>query len=71
LWSKKVLTSQQIEKLEITEQWLGQIIDSVEFKKLDYHPDLTLGDALQAVQEILNAVEIQDYTQPTQANTDN
>jgi hypothetical protein len=65
-----MLTAQQIEKLEIIEQWLGQIIDSTEFQKLNCHPDLTLGDALQAVKELLNAVDTYDCPQAKQENSD-
>jgi hypothetical protein len=60
-----MLTTQQKEKLEIIEQWLGEIAQSSEFQRLEYYPDLTLGDALQAVREILNVLEVQDCTQPT------
>jgi hypothetical protein len=60
-----MLTTQQKEKLEIIERWLEEIAQSVEFQGLEYYPDVKIGDALQAVREILNVLEVQDCTQPT------
>jgi len=54
----QILSTDQIEKLEQSEQLLMEIIASQEFEALvksgDYHPDVTLGDAKQAVSYLLN-----------------
>jgi hypothetical protein len=59
-----MLTRSQIERLEIIEQWLEEIAESEEFAELDIHPDVTLGDSLQGVQEVLNAYYPPGYTPP-------
>ena len=48
-----MLKYEQIEKLEIMQDWLEEIVDSEEFKELDIYPDATLGDALFAVDEVV------------------
>jgi mannose/cellobiose epimerase-like protein (N-acyl-D-glucosamine 2-epimerase family) len=50
-----MLTSNQIRRLQATERWLREIRDSEEFKVLNYCPDATLGDAIQAVDELLQS----------------
>ncbi len=50
-----MLTSNQIRRLQTTERWLREIRDSEEFKVLNYCPDATLGDAIQAVDELLQS----------------
>ncbi|MGI2907660.1 hypothetical protein [Tolypothrix sp. VBCCA 56010] len=49
-----MLNQNQIRRLEAIERWLREIQDSEEFKAIDYHPDLMIGDAIQAVGELLN-----------------
>ena len=48
-------TIYDIEKLEIAKKLLEEVSDSENFKNLDYCPDLHLGDALQAIEEVLDA----------------
>ncbi|MBW4635454.1 MAG: hypothetical protein KME30_27255 [Iphinoe sp. HA4291-MV1] len=48
-----MLNNSQIRRLEIISRWLTEIRDSDEFKKLDYYPEVHLGDAIQAVGELL------------------
>jgi hypothetical protein len=59
-----MLTRNQVERLEIIEQWLQEIIESDEWIECDIYPDVTLGDSLQGVQEILNAYYPEGYTPP-------
>ncbi|BAY95816.1 MULTISPECIES: hypothetical protein [unclassified Tolypothrix] len=49
----KALSQNQLRRLEACSRWLREIRDSESFAQLDYHPDLTLGDAIQAVSELL------------------
>lgn len=49
-----MLTSNQIKRLQTTECWLREIRDSEEFRQLEYYPDVTLADAIQAVGELLD-----------------
>jgi hypothetical protein len=49
----KALSQNQLRRLEACNRWLREIRDSESFAQLDYHPDLTLGDAIQAVGELL------------------
>lgn len=55
------MTIDQIAKLNQIEQWLGEINASAEFKVIvdDYIPsvDVTLGDALMAVSQLLNYLQ--------------
>lgn len=52
------MTPKQIQKLELVEQLLMAIISSVEFESLvnsgNYHPDINLSDALEAVSYLLD-----------------
>ncbi|MBD2441292.1 hypothetical protein H6G69_31690 [Nostoc sp. FACHB-110] len=48
----------QLRRLKTCERWLREIQNSSEFKQLQYSPDVTLGDAIQALNELLNE---QDY----------
>lgn len=51
------MNEEQIARLDQIEQWLIEILDSPEFKKLpDYSPDLNLADACQAVSCLLNTL---------------
>ncbi len=64
-----MLTRNQIEKLEIMEQWLEEIVESKELAAFDCHADVTLGDSLQGVQEVLNSYYPDGYTPPKSAPT--
>jgi len=64
-----MFTTRQIEKLEIIEDWLKEIVESEEFAALDCYPDVTLGDSLQGVQETLNAYYPTGYTPPKNSPT--
>jgi len=64
-----MLTRSQIERLEIMEQWLEEIVESEELAAFDCHPDITLGDSLQGIQEILSAYYPPGYTPPKNAPT--
>lgn len=48
------MNEEQIARLDQIEQWLIEILDSPEFKKLDYHPDVTLVDSCQGVGYLLD-----------------
>ncbi|MBE9209684.1 hypothetical protein IQ244_24955 [Nostoc sp. LEGE 06077] len=48
----------QLRRLKTCSRWLREIQNSSEFKQLQYSPDVTLGDAIQALDELLNE---QDY----------
>ncbi|MBH8578251.1 hypothetical protein I8752_35980, partial [Nostocaceae cyanobacterium CENA369] len=56
-----MLTSNQIRRLQATNRWLREIRDSQEFRQLEYYPDVTLGDAIQAVDELLQSHDHCDY----------
>ncbi|NMG11939.1 hypothetical protein [Brasilonema sp. UFV-L1] len=47
------LTSNQIKRLELIRNSIINIQDSPEFAKMDYYPDLTLGDSVQAIEELI------------------
>jgi hypothetical protein len=53
-----MLTSHQIRCLQTTESWLKEIQSSEEFRQLEYYPDVTLGDAIQAVNELLDDLKL-------------
>jgi hypothetical protein len=55
-------TIYDIEKLEIARKLLEEVSDSENFNTLDYHPDLHLGDALQAIDELLSEYYPPGYT---------
>jgi hypothetical protein len=57
-----MLNNDQIERLITIEQWLEEIQDSPEFEDLDFYPDLTVGDARQAVAELLDAQKPSNFT---------
>ncbi len=59
-----MLTRTQIEQLEITEKWLEEIIQSDEWLECGIYPDVTLGDSLQGIQEILTAYYPEGYKPP-------
>ncbi|PHJ57176.1 hypothetical protein VF14_21725 [Nostoc linckia z18] len=56
-----MLTSNQIRRLQVTDRWLREIRASEEFRQLEYSPDVTLGDAIQAVGELLDEHDHCDY----------
>ncbi len=56
-----MLTSNQIRRLQTTECWLREIQSSEEFSQLEYYPDVTLSDAIQAIGELLNEHQLCDY----------
>jgi hypothetical protein len=57
-----MLTNEQIDRLITIEQWLEEIQDSPEFEDLDLYPDLTLGDARQAIAELLDAQKPSNFS---------
>ncbi|WP_414588754.1 hypothetical protein [Scytonema sp. PCC 10023] len=60
-----MLNNHQIDQLITTEQWLEEIQNSLEFQELDFHPDLNLSDARQAIAELLDAQKPSNFT-PTE-----
>ncbi|MBD2168415.1 hypothetical protein H6G04_28935 [Calothrix membranacea FACHB-236] len=52
---KVMLNQNQTRRLEAIARWLKEIRDSAEFKQLEYSPDVTLADAIQAVGELLHS----------------
>jgi hypothetical protein len=65
-----MLTSNQIRRLQTTECWLREIRDSEEFRQLEYYPDVTLSDAIQAVGELLDEHEPYDSKPINYTNSD-
>jgi hypothetical protein len=59
-----VLTIYEAEKLEIAKKLLEEVSESEGFKTLDYHPDLHLADALQAIDELLSEYYPEGYVLP-------
>ncbi len=60
-----MLTNEQIDQLITAEKWLEQIQNSPEFEALDFHPDLNLADARQAIAELLDAQKPSNFN-PTE-----
>lgn len=58
---RTMLNQNQLRRLEAIDRWLIEIRDSEEFKQLEYSPDVMLGDAIQAVGELLDEHEPCDY----------
>jgi hypothetical protein len=58
---KAMLNQNQLRRLGAVDRWLREIRDSEEFRQLEYSPDVTLGDAIQAVGELLDEHESYDY----------
>ena len=58
---RTMLNQNQLRRLEAIDRWLIEIRDSEEFKQLEYSPDVMLGDAIQAVGELLYEHEPYDY----------
>lgn len=56
-----MLNQNQRRKLETIDCWLREIRQSEEFRQLEYCPDVTLGDAIQAVGELLQEHNHCDY----------
>jgi hypothetical protein len=50
-----MLNQNQLRRLEASSRWLREIQASAEFKQLEYSPDVTLADAIQAVGELLHS----------------
>jgi hypothetical protein len=53
-FQRTMLNQNQLRRLEAIDRWLIEIRDSEEFKQLEYSPDVMLGDAIQAVGELLD-----------------
>ncbi|MCW5319364.1 hypothetical protein GTQ43_39100 [Nostoc sp. KVJ3] len=51
---KVMLNQNQLRRLEAIDRWLREIRDSEEFRQLEYSPDVMLGDAIQAVGELID-----------------
>ncbi|MBD6620432.1 hypothetical protein FNW02_32790 [Komarekiella sp. 'clone 1'] len=60
-FEKVMLNQNQLRRLEAIDRWLREIRDSEEFRQLEYSPDVMLGDAIQAVGELLDEHEPYDY----------
>ncbi|MGJ5676824.1 MAG: hypothetical protein ACR9NN_25010 [Nostochopsis sp.] len=56
-----MLNQNQLRRLEASSRWLREIQASAEFKQLEYYPDVTLGDAIQAVCELLQEHDYCNY----------
>ncbi|MBD2341500.1 hypothetical protein H6G64_31630 [Calothrix sp. FACHB-156] len=61
-FEKVMLNQNQTRRLEAIARWLKEIRDSAEFKQLEYSPDVTLADAIQAVGELLQEEDHCDYS---------
>jgi hypothetical protein len=59
---RTMLNQNQLRRLEAIDRWLREIRDSEEFRQLEYSPDVTLGEAIQAVGELLDEQEPDDYS---------
>jgi hypothetical protein len=64
-----MLNQNQLRRLEAIDRWLREIRDSEEFSQLEYSPDVMLGDAIQAVGELLDFHVPYDY-KPTNFTDD-
>ena len=53
-FERTMLNQNQLRRLEAIDRWLREIRDSEEFRQLEYSPDVMLGDAIQAVGELLD-----------------
>ncbi|MGJ5633236.1 hypothetical protein [Nostoc sp. CALU 1950] len=60
-FERTMLNQNQLRRLEAVDRWLREIRDSEQFKQLEYSPDVMLGDAIQAVGELLDEHESYDY----------
>lgn len=49
----QTLTSNQIKRLELIRSSIINIQDSPEFNRMDYQPDITLADAVYAIEELI------------------
>ncbi|MCC5634127.1 hypothetical protein LC613_42770 [Nostoc sphaeroides CHAB 2801] len=56
-----MLNQNQLRRLEAIDRWLREIRDSEEFMQLEYSPDVMLGDAIQAIGELLDFHVPYDY----------
>jgi hypothetical protein len=59
-----MLNYTQVEKLEIARTLVHEVVESSEFLKIDYHPDVTLGDSIQGIDEALQTYYPPTYTPP-------
>ena len=66
---RTMLNQNQLRRLEAIDRWLREIRDSEEFSQLEYSPDVMLGDAIQAVGELLDFHVPYDY-KPTNFTDD-
>ncbi|MCC5634045.1 hypothetical protein LC613_42320 [Nostoc sphaeroides CHAB 2801] len=66
---RTMLNQNQLRRLEAIDRWLREIRDSEEFRQLEYSPDVMLGDAIQAVGELLDEHDPCDY-KPTNFTDD-
>jgi hypothetical protein len=66
---RTMLNQNQLRRLEAIDRWLREIRDSEQFSQLEYSPDVMLGDAIQAVGELLDEHESYDY-KPTNFTDD-
>lgn len=60
-FERTMLNQNQLRRLEAIDRWLREIRDSEQFRQLEYSPDVMLGDAIQAVGELLDEHEPSDY----------
>ncbi|NJM72583.1 MAG: hypothetical protein HC862_21880 [Scytonema sp. RU_4_4] len=58
------LTPNQIKRLELIRSSIINIQDSPEFSRIDYYPDVTLADAVYAIEELLEEATRQEPTKP-------
>ncbi|MBW4566141.1 MAG: hypothetical protein KME32_34730 [Mojavia pulchra JT2-VF2] len=58
---RTMLNQNQRRRLEAIDRWLREIQDSEELRQVEYCPDVALGDAIQAVGELLQSHEPYDY----------
>jgi hypothetical protein len=66
---RTMLNQNQLRRLEAIDRWLREIRDSEQYTQLEYSPDVTLGDAIQAVGELLDEHVPYDY-KPTNFTDD-
>jgi hypothetical protein len=59
-----MLNYTQVEKLEIARKLVQEVIDSPEFSQMYFHPDVTLGDSIQGIDETLQTYYPDGYIPP-------
>lgn len=60
----QTLTPNQVKRLELIRNSIITIHDSPEFAKMDYYPDLTLGDAAHAIEELILECQREEPQKP-------